>query len=312
MRKCFRASVLMLVMLAPRWAVADGPFGRLVTFGDSLSDSGNAFVLIGQVSVAPFALIPDAPYARGGLHFSNGETWVEQLAKSLQLNASAGPALRAPGVFSNYAVGGARARPGGQVDLTTEVGLFLVDVGNRAPGDALYVVFIGGNDVRDALGALAMDPSGGASGTILVQAVTAIADNITLLASIGARRFLVVNAPDLGLVPAVRLQGPAVQASARWLSMAFNQRLEGVLAGVEAALPVTITHFDLFSFIDNTVASPASAGFTEVQMPCVTPGTTVHAICSHPDAYLFWDGIHPTRRGHAVLARQVGAILAQP
>ncbi|MCK7509526.1 MAG: hypothetical protein MZV70_39475 [Desulfobacterales bacterium] len=64
-------------------AAADGQggHGQFVVFGDSLSDPGNAFVLLRETEVAPFELIPDAPYARGGLHFSNGETWVEQLRR---------------------------------------------------------------------------------------------------------------------------------------------------------------------------------------------------------------------------------------
>ena len=97
------------------WALpaSAGDFRRFVTFGDSLSDPGNAFVLLGTVSTPPFELIPDAPYARGGLHFSNGATWIEQWARALHQPRSAGPALLAPRVFSNYAVGAARARPRG-------------------------------------------------------------------------------------------------------------------------------------------------------------------------------------------------------
>jgi phospholipase/lecithinase/hemolysin len=38
----------------------------------------------------------------------------------------------------------------------------------------------------------------------------------------------------------------------------------------------------------------------------------VHAECSHPNRYLFWDGIRPTRAGHAILARRVREILGVP
>jgi phospholipase/lecithinase/hemolysin len=61
-------------------------FARIVAFGTSLSDSGNAFALRGGTNTAPDYdvdpfLIPTAPYSRGGHHFSNGATWVEQLAR---------------------------------------------------------------------------------------------------------------------------------------------------------------------------------------------------------------------------------------
>jgi outer membrane lipase/esterase len=32
-------------------------------------------------------------------------------------------------------------------------------------------------------------------------------------------------------------------------------------------------------------------------------------ICSNPDQYLFWDGLHPTKAVHAIIARQVEAFL---
>ena len=62
------------------------------------------------------------------------------------------------------------------------------------------IIVIGGNDVRDAIGAyLTSGPA--AAGQIILEAVTAIYDNIQLLAANGAQEFLVGNVPDLGKVP---------------------------------------------------------------------------------------------------------------
>src|SRR4051812_5876874 len=119
--------VAFLAVVFSAAAFADGRFDRLVVFGDSLSDPGNAFVLIHQVSRPPYALIPSAPYARGGLHFSNGPTWIEQYAKRVHLQHTVGPALLVRGRFTNYAVGAARARPGALFDLSSQVMLFLED-----------------------------------------------------------------------------------------------------------------------------------------------------------------------------------------
>ena len=103
--------VLAVAVLALASPALAGPPHRFVVFGDSLSDPGNAFVLLRDVEVPPFdSLIPDAPYARGAFHFSNGATWVEQLSLLDHALPSAGPALFIPLLFSNYAVGGARAR----------------------------------------------------------------------------------------------------------------------------------------------------------------------------------------------------------
>jgi len=299
----------LLIALFTATVAAANDYRRVVAFGDSLSDPGNAFVLTMNVSLPPFQLIPDAPYARGGMHFSNGKTWVEQLAAELDVARSAGPALRKPVVFSNYAVGGARARPEGVFDLTTQVNLFLRDFSGAAPANALYVVYAGSNDVRDALAALATDPSGGTSIAMLGGALAAVQDNLLRLQAAGARHFLVPNAPDLSLVPAVRLLGPDAQAAARSLAASYNASLSGLLNGLEAASGLPIARLDIFSLLDQVVATPKAFGLSNVQQPCIVPGTTVHPYCTNPDQYLFWDGIHPTRVGHGIIAERAEVAL---
>jgi phospholipase/lecithinase/hemolysin len=219
------------------------------------------------------------------------------------------PAQAAPGRCSNYAVGGARARPGTLFDLSSQVAMFRSDFANLAKAEALYVVHIGGNDLRDAIVALGSDPSGATSLAIIQGALGAIATNIVTLTAAGGREFLVVNAPNLALAPAIRLQGPQAQAAAQFVSVAFNDHLASALAGLQASLPVTIHRFDLFALVNEAVTAPAAFGLTVVDTTCITPGVIIHAECTHPGSYLFWDGIHPTRAGHAILARRVREIL---
>ena len=290
-------------------AAGDGELTRIVVFGDSLTDPGNAFVITHQVSVPPYQLIPVFPYARGGHHCSNGRTWVEQLARGLDMADSTCPALAARGKCSNYAVGGATARGTAPIDLSSQVAMFLSDFADFPKAEAFYVVHIGGNDLRDAIEALASDPTFATSTLIISGALGAIATNIVTLTKAGAREFVVLNAPNLAVVPAIRLQGPQVQAAAHALSVAFNDALASVVACLDANLPVTIHRFDLFALVNEAVATPAAFGLTVVDATCITPGVIVHAECSHPNRYLFWDGIHPTRAGHAILARRVREIL---
>lgn len=282
---------------------------RVVVFGDSLSDPGNAFVLLQAAELPPFALVPDAPYARGGHHFTNGDTWVEQLAVRLKTPASAGPALASPPVFSNYAAGGARARPAGGFDLAVQTNLFFADTDGRAPVDALYVVFIGSNDVRDALDAFATDPTGVTSYGIVRDALGAVRLNLLALHTAGAHDFLVPNLPNLALVPAVRLQGPAAEGAARALATEFNAGLEDILVELETTLGVSIARLNVFNVLTEVVADPAGVGLTEVELPCIVPGTSIDPFCSNPEDYLFWDGIHPTRAGHRILALRAESAL---
>lgn len=308
LRKLIGAGVL--ACLASAGPVLAGPPQRFVVFGDSLSDPGNAFFLIRDVEVPPFAsLVPSAPYARGGLHFSNGPTWVEQLSVIDHAVPSAGPALLAPPLFSNFAVGGARARQVAAFDLPTQVGLFVNDFHGKAPDDALYIVFIGGNDLRDALEALAADPTGATSVGILQGALASIRSNLLTLYAAGARRFLVANGPDIGLVPAVRLQGPQAQAAGTFLSEQFNGGLELTLQGLENALGIPIVRLDVFTFLHEVVADPAAFGLTDVTDACIRVNTVVQPFCPNARSFLFWDGIHPTVAGHHLLAERADAAL---
>jgi outer membrane lipase/esterase len=117
------------------------------------------------------------------------------------------------------------------------------------------------------------------------------------------------NAPNLALVPAVRMLGPQAQGAAQLLSGQFNAGLEQVLSGLTASLPIDIVRLDVHAIIAEVVAEPAKAGFADAVNACITPGIVAGAFCTRPDAYLFWDGIHPTRAGHALLARRAAAAL---
>src|SRR5512143_1217064 len=109
------AGLVALAVAAPFPAAAQTSYSRIVVFGDSLSDPGNAFALTHAESVPPYdtldaLLVPEAPYAKGGHHFSNGATWIEQFARPMGLAGSVRPAFPGLGAAaSNYAVGGARA-----------------------------------------------------------------------------------------------------------------------------------------------------------------------------------------------------------
>jgi phospholipase/lecithinase/hemolysin len=309
-RRAFLAGLMVLLVALPTVGTASVD-ERIVAFGDSLGDPGNAFALIRTNENAPFDPIPGAPYARGGHHFSNGPTWIEHLAGALHLGRSAGPAFRVPGVFSNYAVGGARARGVTAVDLSGQVSRFLADFGGAAPPGALYIVHIGADDLRDAVEALAADPSGATSAAIVEATLVAIQTSIERLADAGARTFLVPNSPNLTLVPALLGLPQPVRDAATALSVAFNTRLEAILGGVEA-LGLAVVRLDIFELFTAVVADPAAFGFVEVAQPCITPFTKVSPFCARPDEHVFWDFIHPTRAGHALIAEAALAALTTP
>jgi len=299
-----KLGIIFATLLQFSLAIADDD-ERLIVFGDSLSDPGNAFIILeGQQSIAPFNLIPDAPYAIGGHHFTNGRTWVEQLAKKMRSKAK--PAFAFNG-GTNFAVGGSRARNVGPINLTSQVALYQSLF--VADDDDLIVMMIGGNDVRDAIEALLLDPSGATSQQILTDAITSIQANLVSLINSGAEEFLVSNAPDLSLTPAVRAAGPEAAFAAHFLSLQFNLALAELVQGLSAVYDVEMVQFDLLGAVTQVAANHKSFGFSNATDSCITPGVIIKAICANPNSYMFWDGIHPTKNAHRIIARKAYRVI---
>ncbi len=321
-RRAFLGLLLALIIALPGWAAAQTSFDQIVVFGDSLSDPGNAFIFQGAANVPPYdaldpLLVPTMSYARGGHHFSNGRTWVEQLARQFALSKNTRPAFAELGLdATNYAIGGARAHDSEEeilaptfeevATLSYEVTAFLQVFGWNAPKNALYVVEFGSNDIRDALEA--QDPS------IVEKAVASVQRNMVSLIEAGAVKFLVCNAPDLSLTPAVIAidkMKPGTAAGARELSSYYNLLLNQLVATLKSQHPeIQVVQVDFFDMLLEIVSKPTDFGLSFIDTPCVTPGVPPFT-CSNPDDYLFWDGIHPTQTVHAIMAQQALSELAK-
>ncbi len=327
----FAFAGLLLVLLLPGLAVAQTAFSQIVVFGTSLSDPGNGFALprllgldFPRQNTPPYSnpdllnqqtLIPAAPYAVGGHHFSNGPTWIEQFAQARGLAADTRPAFQSSGAkATNYAVGSARASPLTVTanTLARQVAQFLTDSGGVAPPDALYVIEMGSNDVDDALLAGSIP-----SGLILVNnAISAIQFVTNELYARGARKFLIVNVPDLEKTPALAVLD-ALQPGAKQLAAFFTTTFNGLL-GAQVVAPLTalagssVALLDAFALVDQVVANKAAYGLIDVTNHCILPALPAAPpyTCATPDTFLFWDGIHPTRAFHAIVAAEAAKVLS--
>lgn len=259
-------------------------YSALYVFGDSLSDTGNVSFITGGV--------PFPPYAPG--RFSNGPVWVETLAANLGLTANA--ALTGG---TNWAFGGAPTGPPYTQSvpyITQQVsggftGLpgYLQTTGGIADSNALYVVWGGGNDVRQGS---------------ITGSVANISAAITALAAAGAQDFVVPNLPDIGLTPEAIAAGPAAVAGATFLSTTFNAQLAAAVSSLETSLGINIIEVDVFAFLNNVIGNPSLFGITNTNSRCFSGSTGVGGagtVCANPDEYVFWDGIHPTAAAHAFL-----------
>jgi outer membrane lipase/esterase len=296
-----RTARLLLVLAAVAAApLSASAYSNVVIFGDSLSDSGNNALVIGtnpdQV-VTGNSYVPTFPYASGT--YSNGPVWATSFAASLGLSAI--PSLAGG---SNYAFGGAQTRGDDAfpLSLRSQVSSYLGTEPSGA-GDTLYVIAGGGNNGRAALEAI----SEGAR-PLLTISLTArryandVGIMVDQLQAIGAQNIVVWNTPDLGLVPAVTAQGSEAAAVGSAVAGAMNSALAERLAGEQG-----VTTFDLFGLLNNAVANPGSFGFSNVTDACGA------VLGCDPSSYLFWDGIHPTSGGHALLAEAMfAAVVPEP
>jgi phospholipase/lecithinase/hemolysin len=299
--------ILLAALLSIGWSLSAvaAPFSGVYFFGDSLTDTGNVTAVYETVPKPPGApaVIPGPPYDAGG-RASNGLLYADVLAAGLGADASAS----ARGGH-NYAFGGARTRyqlfgpP--FLGILDQVDAFRAQAGPADPA-ALYVVWGGSNNLQDIFLGRSTDPLGrpipGLDATLndMGRALSALYDE-------GARRLLVPNVPDLGLVPRVReLGGAAAQSFATSLVRTYNTGLASLLDGFEAAHPDSqLIRFDSFGTLDDIVAHGASHGFVNTTDRCYTGDdlgfTGGGTVCANPDDHVFWDGIHPTAAAHRLL-----------
>ena len=275
-------------------------YGRMVSFGDSLSD-------VGSYAVSGVAALGGGKYT---VNSSGSQIWVERLAAELGLAAPCAaqtglnsiqavvgfppaPATNHAGCFA-YAQGGARVTnpvgPGnvalfnpadpetygnaiGQltVPVVQQIANHLAAVGGRFAADDLVTVLAGGNDVFINLAVLAAtieaggDPTAAATAAVTAMGQAggelAAAIRATVLAN-GAERVVVVNLPDVSKTPLGLSSDIGTQGLILTMVETFNAQLAAGLSGEAKVLLV-----DAFTVDQDQAANPAPYGLTNVTTP---------------------------------------------
>lgn len=278
------ASALALGLATAGTASAQN-YGRIVTFGDSLSDNGNLYAATGNTNPT------SPPYYQG--RFSNGPVWVELLGWT---QARVGGALT--GSY-NSAYGGSRtdnAVPfptGMRAQITNYLG-----AGGTFDGDDLVTIWGGANNIFQGLptAAVQADPFGYIAG-VSVAAAADMGFMINQVSDAGAGTILVANLPNLATTP--QFAGGPAQNLAGHATSAFNNALFAQVSAQAAANPNSnIIFMDVNRAFNVLLGAPGRFGFSNVSQSCLV-GIVV---CATPDTYVFWDGVHPTAAGHRLVA----------
>lgn len=300
-------------------------FNSVVTFGDSLSDSGNIADFYTPIAQSFGLRVPP------GTSFTTNPdpVWAEIVAQTFGT-----PGTNSLAGGTNYAWGGACVNPSGPCEenlvpmqrIERQIDQHLS--GGNADPDTLYMIWGGANDIRAVTEENPSDSQGAINGTL--EAAGAYLDQIQALQGAGARYVVVLNLPDLGATVDARRAGatnPDVPAALSALSRAYNEALDMGISSLEHGIvPVNI-----FALMDEIIEDPESYGFTNTEGTACIPGSnplrpsgepesivcgpTDSGYLSPPDTdetYLFADGSHPSGAAHAAVGSMVISTLTAP
>jgi phospholipase/lecithinase/hemolysin len=265
-------ATLLLLTSAPQ--VHADLITSLVSFGDSLSDTGNVYIATGDT-------YPQSPPYYNG-HFSNGPIWLEDLAGRLGVAA---PTPSLAGGTDN-AWGGAQTGDGLSFMGTPNIGLQISTYLSLHTLSSTQLITVWGG-ANDFLNAGVTDP------TIPVHN---LASEISTLVAAGGRVFMVPNLPLLGNIPATNTLPQPQRDALDLLSSTFDTLLHGELNALQHSLGITIYQPNIEALFQNAMANPSAYGFTNV--------TDALLFSSNPNqsGYLFWDTVHPTVQASPFIA----------
>jgi len=291
-------------------------YTKIVVFGDSLSDTGNDFVLFSDIGFpfpGPYILPPPNPpfilnYTLA--HFTDGSdttpsatsyhgVWIEQMAAALPSHPAV---IASQWGGTNYAYGYGNTFNGtttfnlfDSITVNVEnVGMQIDDYLATHPAidkNTLVVFWAGANNLTEAVG----EPN---APQLIINGAIAQVGNIQRLINAGATQFLVLSVPNLGAVPRFN-SSPTDSAAFKQASILFNATLDtgvSLLPILNFGRHLTIQRLDVFSVMNNIVAHPGNYGF--VNATDSSQGEPVD-----PDTFLFWDDLHPTTHGHNILSQ---------
>ena len=295
---------------------------KIYVFGDSLSDRGNL------AEVYYHQNLPNPPSYHDS--FTNGNVAVQTFASRVGLSVD--PSLWVTGfqdpfqLFgagytpgTNYAVAGATAAAqavGGppSINLPQQIGALEALTGGNLDPNALYTVLIGGNDVRNAA-------EQGTGAVAIAAGVQAELQGIQTLLSSGAKSLLVVNVPNIGVIPEFTSLG--LSAIGTQYTQDYDAQLNSGIAGLSTPSGASIRQFDLYSYATSLSSQLANQGF-DIKDPCYvnTPMSAVTTIACGANAeninnFYYWDAIHPTAAvdnivGNALADFEFGTAAAVP
>lgn len=287
MKSLFLSSLLFVSLCLSKIYGLD--VNGIVAFGDSLSCNGNACIY----ALKPADICMFYPQGR----FTNGDVWLEVFADKLGL---ARPIPSLAGGY-NFAYGGATT--GWEIsenllNVGHQVESYLQRVGGQADPKRLYILWVGGNDIKNKI--------------IPKSLISNLKKHITELAQAGAKTFFIPNYPPLAQTPlisnAVSVLGGGLAMLGQYFQYemdsfrdsfsayadqaadfgirTLNYQLKAMLRELERSLQITIYQFDAYTLFHDVKNNLDAFGLNE------------------NDHLFIYDGFHPSGIVHRILGEE--------
>ena len=318
-------------------------YSGVYVFGDSLVDSGNALKLAQWYGDLTFSDLPDgAPISELGYfkgRFADGYTFADLLANKAigqvtdpvfpygyvdpWLGIEIAPWTPEPsGNNLNFAYGGAQVRGADEavLDLDGQTDAFKDAIDGDAPPGALYIVTMGGNDVRNlaTVTGTAQPPVAGGFAA-LDNVAEQMTDELGQLIDGGAVNFLITGCADVGLIPDYdinnnnvldpdeQLRSDTATAYSQYLDLLIRTEVVPALR----AMGATVTYVPMMDYQAGgaTVTGGLNAILPTLEaLEGLAPGTLTTNLLEHR-GLVFFDDIHPTAQVHALFGAYAQALL---
>ena len=258
------------------------PVERIVSFGDSLSDTGN-------MHNASQWQLPGSSWFLG--RFSNGPTWIEHLAARTGLT------------LNNWAIGGAQTRD-------AQLGL-IHGVDKQIDGFFKYMAHAKGYDPSRTLFTFLASGNDFVNDTKTAPQIVALQEaSLRKLIDKGARKILIVNLPDVSVAPVFKYRPADVHTVVGKVEH-YNHQIGLIAERLSATTGAEIRVVNARAAFDEIIRQPQRFGFVNTTDSClqIDGPSSLNYIKKQklrpgcdPSAYVFWDTLHPTTRTHELMA----------
>ena len=298
----FRKSACLLLLInsldmIPAFAQS-ADYSNLIIFGDSISDTGNAAIL-------------DLPFPFYENRISDGPIAVDLIANALGLSSERSEHLVGREVGFNYAVVGGNIEGSEPEDMNQQVNAYLDRVNQQAEPDALYVLIMGGNDLRETRGIT--DPF--VATQRISFAVAELERQIERLVTAGARAFFVTNGPNVGRIPETLERVPSdpnIVARAEDYVRQYNALFEQTMAPFRQRSDLSFVTFDFFEAFENLLDNGTSLGFRNTTEGCFdidSLSIELECLIFGFESRVFFDSVHPSSATSLIIGNQMIAAL---